>query len=50
MNYETLNPDTFEKEMNIGLPMYSGTSQVASLLRYLKKSGDDIMSGSGNYI
>jgi len=50
MNYETLNPDTFEKEMNIGLPMYNGTSQVASLLRYLRKSGDDIMSGSGNYI
>jgi hypothetical protein len=50
MNYETLNPDTFEREMNIGLPMYSGTSQVASLLRYLRKSGDDIMSGSGNYI
>jgi hypothetical protein len=36
--------------LNTGLPMYSGTSQVASLLRYLRKCADDIMSGSRNYI
>jgi len=32
------------------LPMYNGTSQVASLLRFLRKMGDEIMDGSRNYI
>ena len=49
MNYEAVTPDDLERELNTGLPMYSGTSQVASLLRYLRKSADDIMSGSRNY-
>ena len=43
MNYEAVTPDDLERELNTGLPMYSGTSQVASLLRYLRKSADDIM-------
>ena len=30
--------------------MYTGTSQVASLLRYLRKMGDEIMNGTRNYI
>ena len=50
MNYEAVTPDDLERELNTGLPMYSGTSQGASLLRYLRKSADDIMSGSRNYI
>ena len=50
MNYEAVTPDDLERELNTGLPMYSGTSQVASLLRYLRKSADDIISGSRNYI
>jgi hypothetical protein len=50
MNYEAVRPEDLEKELNSGLPMYTGTSQVASLLRYLRKCGDDIMSGSRNYI
>ena len=50
MNYEAVKPEDLEKELNSGLPMYSGTSQVASLLRYLRKCADDIMSGSQNYI
>jgi hypothetical protein len=50
MNYEAVKPEDLERELNTGLPMYSGTSQVASLLRYLRKCGDDIMSGSRNYI
>ena len=50
MNYEAVKPDDLERELNNGLPMYSGTSQVASLLRYLRKCADDIMSGSRNYI
>ena len=50
MNYEAVKPEDLERELNSGLPMYSGTSQVASLLRYLRKSADDIMSGSRNYI
>jgi len=50
MNYEAVKPEDLEKELNSGLPMYSGTSQVASLLRYLRKCADDIMSGSRNYI
>ena len=50
MNYEAVKPEDLEKELNSGLPMYTGTSQVASLLRDLRKCGDDIMSGSRNYI
>ena len=50
MNYEAVKPDDLERELNPGLPMYSGTSQVASLLRYLRKCADDIMNGSRNYI
>ena len=50
MNYEAVTPDDLERELKTGVPMYSGTSQVGSLLRYLWKSADDIMSGSRNYI
>ena len=50
LNYEAVKPEDLEKELNLGLPMYDGTSQVASLLRYLRKSADDILSGSRNYI
>ena len=50
LNYEAVKPEDLEKELNLGVPMYAGTSQVASLLRYLRKSADDILSGSRNYI
>ena len=50
MNYEAVKPEDLERELNTGLPSYRGTSQDASLLRYLRKCGDDIMSGSRNYI
>ena len=50
LNYEAVKPEDLERELNTGFPMYDGTSQVASLLRYLRKSADDIMSGSRNYI
>ena len=50
LNYEAVKPEDLERELNTGFPMYDGTSQVASLLRYLRKCGDDIMSGSRNYI
>ena len=42
--------EDLERELNSGLPMYTGTSQVASLLRYLRKMGDEIMNGTRNYI
>ena len=50
MNYEAVKPEDLERELNSGLPMYTGTSQVASLLRYLRKMGDEIMNGTRNYI
>ena len=50
MNYEAVRPEDLERELNSGLPMYTGTSQVASLLRYLRKMGDEIIKGSGNYV
>ena len=50
MNYEAVKPEDLERELNSGLPMYNGTSQVASLLRFLRKMGDEIMDGSRNYI
>ena len=50
MNYEAVKPEDLERELNSGLPMYNGTSQVASLLRFLRKMGDEIMDVSRNYI
>ena len=50
MNYVAVKPEDLERELNSGLPMYTGTSQVASLLRYLRKMGDEIMNGTRNYI
>ena len=50
MNYEAVKPEDLERELNSGLPMYTGTSQAASLLRYLRKMGDEIMNGTRNYI
>ena len=50
MYYEAVRPEDLERELNSGLPMYTGTSQVASLLRYLRKMGDEIIKGSGNYV
>ena len=50
LNYEAVKPEDLERELNTGFPMYDGTSQVESLLRYLRKCADDIMNGSRNYI
>ena len=50
MNYEAVKPEDLERELNSGFTMYNGTSQVASLLRFLRRMGDEIMDGSRNYI
>jgi hypothetical protein len=36
--------------MEKGLPEYEGTFKVASLLRYLKSMGDEMMDKSNRYI
>ena len=50
LNYEAVKPEDLERELNTGLPMYDGTSQVAALLRFMRKMGDEIMDGSRNYV
>ena len=50
LNYEAVKPEDLERELNTGLPMYDGTSQVTALLRFMRKMGDEIMDGSRNYV
>jgi hypothetical protein len=50
INKESVRPDDFQKEMDAGVPEYEGTHSIASLLRYLNISADEIIEKSGRYI
>lgn len=50
INKESVRPDDFQKEMDAGVPEYEGTHSIASLLRYLNTSADEIIEKSGRYI
>ena len=48
--YDTVDPNEFEKTMNLGLPMYEGTNKVAQLIKYLKSMAQEVMDKSGRYV
>jgi hypothetical protein len=48
--YDAVDPNEFEKTMNLGLPMYEGTTKVAQLIKYLKSMAQEVMDKSGKYV
>jgi hypothetical protein len=47
---QSVDPDTFIKTMEAGMPSYEATYKVASLIRYLKSVNDEIYEKSGRYV
>ncbi len=48
--WDGVTPEEFESAMNKGMPEWEGSHSVASLLRYLRSMGDEMMEKSRNYI
>jgi|TARA_R100001224_G_scaffold8826_1_gene4661 hypothetical protein len=48
--WEGVKPEQFESAMVEGLPQWDGSHATASLLRYLRSMGDEMMEKSRNYI
>ena len=43
---ESVNPEELIRVMERGLPDYEGTFKLASLVRYLKTTGDEMLNKS----
>ncbi len=50
LEYNSVNPDDFAREMENKFPQYEGTFKVSSLIRYLRQTGDEVMNNSGRYV
>jgi len=50
LDMDCVNPDQFISLMEKDLPEYEGTFKVASLLRFLKSMGDEMIDKSSRYI
>ena len=50
LTWEGVKPEEFESTMSSGLPEWVGAHSTASLLRYLRSMGDEIMEKSRNYV
>ena len=48
--YDSVDPDEFEKTMNMGLPMYEGTTKVTQFIKFLESKAKEIMDKSGGYL
>ena len=46
---ESVNPEELIRVMERGLPDYEGTFKLASLVRYLKTTGDEMLNKSTIY-
>ena len=46
---ESVNPEELIRGMERGLPEYEGTFKLASLVRYLKMTGDEMLNKSTIY-
>ena len=46
---ESVNPEELIRVMEHGLPQYEGTFKLASLVRYLKTAGDEMINRSTIY-
>ncbi len=50
MEMDYVDADLFTKTMDESVPEFQDTFKIASLLRYLKVKGDEIMDKSNGYI
>tara|TARA_R110000803_G_scaffold44687_1_gene94499 strand:- start:294 stop:509 length:216 start_codon:yes stop_codon:yes gene_type:complete len=50
LEWDSVDPDLFEKTMNQGMPEYEGSHSVTSLVRYLRTVGDEVMEKSRTYV
>ena len=50
MEMDYVNAEVFTKTMNEQAPDFTDTWKVASLLRYLKTKGEEIMEKSNGYV
>jgi hypothetical protein len=48
--YDSVKPEDFETAMNLGMPEYEGSHSVASLIRYLRTIGDEVVEKSRTYV
>jgi len=48
--YDSVEPNDFEKLMNMGLPMYAGTSKVTQFIKFLRSTAEDIMNKSSRFL
>ena len=50
LNMDGVTPEDLESVMNSGMPEYEGAHSIASLLRYLRSMGDEMLDKSRQYI
>jgi hypothetical protein len=48
--WDGIPPDKFEATISKGMPEYDGAHSIASLLRYLRSMGDEMMENSRKFI
>jgi len=48
--WDGVQPTAFESAMNQGMPEYEGAHSIASLLRYLRSMGNEMLDKSRQYI
>lgn len=50
LNMDGVTPEDLESVMNSGMPEYEGAHSIASLLRYLRSMGNEMLDKSRQYI
>lgn len=50
LDMDAVNPEEFVKAMEAGMPSFDCAFQIASLVRYLKSMGDEMIDKSGRYL
>jgi len=50
LNMDGVTPENLESVMNSGMPEYEGAHSIASLLRYLRSMGNEMLDKSRQYI
>jgi hypothetical protein len=50
LNMDGVTPEDLESVMNSGMPEYEGAHSLASLLRYLRSMGNEMLDKSRQYI
>ena len=50
LNMDGVTPEDLESVMNSGMPEYDGAHSLASLLRYLRSMGNEMLDKSRQYI